>query len=81
MLVLLAAGCTSSPNADHSLGRSRSLVSDQADMKNYVRDGCECVQESEQQIRLGRLPLLRQRAAQRLDESSMTTRGHDLQRR
>jgi hypothetical protein len=38
-------------------------------MKVYVYDSYECVQESEQQIRLGQLPPLRQRDAQRLYEA------------
>ena len=74
-LALALAGCTTSRTALADPDRSPAT---KADMKNYVLDSYSCVRESAQDIRLGQLPWSRERDAQRLYESCMTSRGYDV---
>jgi hypothetical protein len=78
LALILTGSCTTSTTALADPDRSPAT---KADMKSYVLDSYNnCVRQPEQDIRLGQLPWLRQRDAQRLYESCMTSRGYDLKR-
>jgi len=71
----LATGCTGSTTFWGDPERSPATKSN---MRNYVNDSYDCVQNSAQEIRLGQLPSSKQRDAQRLYEECMTARGYQI---
>src|SRR5262249_43429772 len=78
LALFLATGCTESTTF---WGDPDRLPATKSNMRNYVSDSYDCVQNSAQEIRLGQLPSSKQRDAQRLYEECMTARGYQILKR